>query len=80
MAIIERSPELSRIQPDPGPDPDEVVGVFQSSGPLPMRLEQSLMHLLELAVLAGELSAAQRAARVDDDVALLHRQSDLRRD
>src|ERR1700682_347537 len=42
-----------------------------------MRLEQGAVHLIEFPVLPCELGGAQGAARVDDDVALLHRQANL---
>jgi hypothetical protein len=44
-----------------------------------MRFEKGAVHLVEQAVLAGELRRAKGAARVDDHVALDHLKPDLSR-
>src|SRR5882672_4006151 len=75
--LLDRLAQLVRIESDPGADPHQVVDVFEPACSFPVSLEQREVHLLELALLARELGGAKRAARVDDDVALLHRESYL---
>lgn len=79
-ALHNRKPQLDRIKPYPRADTHEIVDILEPASPLPVSHEQRPMHLVELALLAGELSGAQRPPRVDDHVALPHHKSHLGRD
>ena len=73
-------PELRCVKPDLLSNAHKVVRIFQLTGASPVRFEESLVHLLELSLLAGELGGAKGSTRVDDDVALVHRQTNLSSD
>src|SRR4029077_7115615 len=68
--------QLLGVQADLGPYAHEVVDVLQPAGAFPVGLQQRAMHLVELALLARELCRAKGTTRVDDHVALLHREPD----
>src|SRR6185312_7477356 len=78
--LLDRGPQLRGVEAETLADAHQVVDAFELAGPLPVRLEQRVMHLVELARLARELRGRQRSARVDDHAALPHREPDLRGD
>jgi hypothetical protein len=79
-ACHDRGSQLDRIKPYFLANSNQVVDIFEPARQFPMRFEKRVMHLLVLTLLARELRGAQRAARVDDQIALLHHEAYLSRD
>jgi hypothetical protein len=74
--IFDRRPELVCVKPDAGSDAHEVIDVLEPARALPVRFEESVVHLIELTALARKLRGAKRTSRVDDHLARFHRQTD----
>src|SRR5579859_1276362 len=73
--LFDRRSQLFGVETDTRADAYEIVDLFQLSCLLPVGFEQRVVHLVELALLAGKLCRAQGAPRVDDHVAYTHLQS-----
>src|SRR5712692_4975725 len=72
--------QVVAVESDPGAEAHDVVDLLETSAAFPVRFEERVMHLVELAVLTGKLRRAERAPRVDDDVARMHLEADRFRD
>src|SRR6202165_2453163 len=78
--LVDRRPQVDLVEPNLSADSNEIVGILEPAGSLPVSLEERPVHLVEFALFARELGSPQGLPRVDDHVALPHHKTNLIRD
>src|SRR3989442_9866380 len=78
--LLEGGPEIGGVQPHGGADSHKIVDVLELSAPFPVSLDQRVVDFVESAAFAGDLGRAQRAAGIDDHVAMTQLEPGISRD